>query len=85
MSELLFVSIPKNIQKTLSDPKWRKAMQKVMKALHKNNTPDLVKFPKGKRGQLDASGYLLSSIEPMFSGMVQGQSSCKRFFTNLWN
>jgi hypothetical protein len=42
------VSIPRNLQEALSDPKWRETMQKEMKALHKNNTWDLVKLPNGK-------------------------------------
>jgi hypothetical protein len=41
--------IPKNLQKALSYPKWKEAMQEEMKTLHKNNICDLVKLPNGKK------------------------------------
>jgi hypothetical protein len=43
------VFIPKNLQKALSDPKWKDAMQVEIKALHKNNTYGLVELPNGKK------------------------------------
>jgi hypothetical protein len=45
MSKLSSVSVPRNLQEALSDPKWKTAMQEEMKALHKNKTWDLVKLP----------------------------------------
>jgi hypothetical protein len=41
--------IPKNLQKALSYPKWKEAMQEEMKTLHRNNICDLVKLPNGKK------------------------------------
>jgi hypothetical protein len=43
------VSVPRNLQKALSDPKWRTTMQEEMDALHKNKTWDLVKLPNKKK------------------------------------
>jgi hypothetical protein len=43
------VSVPRNLQEALSDPKWRTAMHEEMEALHKNKTWDLVKLPNGKK------------------------------------
>jgi hypothetical protein len=37
--------VPRNLQKALSDPKWRTTMQEEMEALHKNKIWDLVKLP----------------------------------------
>jgi hypothetical protein len=50
VSKLSSVSIPRNLQEALSDPKWRTAMQEEMKALHKNKTWDLVKLPNEEEG-----------------------------------
>jgi len=49
VSKLSFVSVPRKLQQILSDPKWRTAMQEEMKALHKNQTWDLVKLPNEKK------------------------------------
>jgi hypothetical protein len=50
VSKLSSVSVPRNLQEALSDPpKWRTAMQEEMKALHKNETWDLVKLPNEKK------------------------------------
>jgi hypothetical protein len=49
VSKLSSVSIPRNLQEALNDPKWRIAMQEEMKALHKNKTWDLVNLPNGKK------------------------------------
>jgi len=43
------VSIPRNLQEALSDPKWTTVMQEKMEALHKNKTWDLVKLPNEKK------------------------------------
>jgi len=48
VSKLSFVSIPRNLQEALSDPKWRTEMQEEIKALHKNMSWDLVKLPNWK-------------------------------------
>jgi hypothetical protein len=49
VSKLSSVSIPQNLQEAISDPKCRKAIQKEMIAIHKNNTWELVKLPSGKK------------------------------------
>jgi hypothetical protein len=49
VSKLSYVSVPRNLQEALSDPKWRTAMHEEMEALHKNKTWDLVKLPNGKK------------------------------------
>jgi hypothetical protein len=49
ISKLSSVSVPRNLQEALSDPKWRTAMHEEMEALHKNKTWDLVKLPNGKK------------------------------------
>jgi hypothetical protein len=49
VSKLSSVSIPQNLQEAISDPKWREAMQEEMRALHKNNTWELVELPSGKK------------------------------------
>jgi len=64
VSKLSSMSIPRNLQEALSDPKWRTAMHEEMEALHKNKTWDLVKLLMERRS-LAASGYSLSSIRPM--------------------
>jgi hypothetical protein len=46
-----------------NNAKWRATMQEEMKALHKNNTWDLVQLPNGKK--VDAGGCSPSSIRPM--------------------
>jgi hypothetical protein len=38
VSKLSFMSIPKNLQEVVSDPKWTVVIQEEMKTLHKNNT-----------------------------------------------
>jgi hypothetical protein len=58
------LSIPRNLQEALNDPKWRIAMQEEMKALHKNKTWDLVNLPNGKK-VVGCSRYSLSSIRLM--------------------
>jgi hypothetical protein len=49
VSKLSFVSIPQNLQEVISDSKWREVMQEETRALHKNNTWELVELPSGKR------------------------------------
>jgi hypothetical protein len=49
VSKLSYVSVPRNLQEALSDPKWRTTMHEDMEALHKNKTWDLVKLPNGKK------------------------------------
>jgi len=49
VSKLSSVSIPQNLQEAISDPKWREATQEEMRALHKNNTWELVELPSGTR------------------------------------
>jgi len=64
VSKLSSVSVPRNLQEALIDPKWRTAMHEEMEALHKNKTWDLVKLLMERRS-LAASGYSLSNIRPM--------------------
>jgi hypothetical protein len=85
VSKLSSVSIPKNLQEALSDPKWREAMQEEMKALHKNNTWDLVELPNGKKAIGCKWVFTVKHKADGSSGTIQGQTSCKRFYTNLWN
>jgi len=50
VSQLSSISIPSNIQKALTDPRWTKVMVDEMVALEKkNNTWDLVSLPRGKK------------------------------------
>jgi hypothetical protein len=49
VSKLSSMSVPRNVQEELSDPKWRILMEEEMKALHKNKNWDLVKLPNGKK------------------------------------
>jgi hypothetical protein len=49
VSKLSSVSVPRNLQEALSDPKWRTAMHEEMEALHKNKNWDLVKLLNGKK------------------------------------
>jgi hypothetical protein len=49
VSNLSSVSVPRNLQEALRDPKWSTAMQEEMKAFHKNKTWDLVKLTNEKK------------------------------------
>ena len=42
-------SVPKNVQEGLCDSQWKKAINEEMKALYKNETWDIVIFPKKKK------------------------------------
>ena len=39
------IVVPKNIQKAMSDPKWKAVAMEEMSALVKNNTWEIVKLP----------------------------------------
>ena len=43
------IAVPRNIQETMSDPKWKVAAMEEMSALVKNNTWEIVKLPLNKR------------------------------------
>ncbi|KAH9668313.1 hypothetical protein KPL70_021366 [Citrus sinensis] len=43
------VVVPKNIHEAFKDPKWEKAVQEEMRALHDNGTWEVVDLPKGKK------------------------------------
>lgn len=49
VSKLASVSVPNNVQEALTDPEWKHAMLEEMKALHKNNTWEVVEIPKGHK------------------------------------
>ena len=42
------ISVPKDWKDAVNDPKWKAAMLEEMYALEKNNTWQLVEWPKGK-------------------------------------
>ncbi|GMY34470.1 aldose 1-epimerase family protein [Fagus crenata] len=48
-NQLSFVSIPKNLQDALNNPRWKAAMVEEIEALQKNSTWKLVKLPKDKK------------------------------------
>ena len=48
-SQLFSVEIPKNVQEALRVPRWRKAIEEVMRALGKNQTWEVTGLPKGKK------------------------------------
>ncbi|XP_057495256.1 retrovirus-related Pol polyprotein from transposon TNT 1-94 isoform X3 [Actinidia eriantha] len=49
VSKIASVFVPNNVQEALTDPKWKHAMLEEMKALHKNNTWEVVEIPKGHK------------------------------------
>lgn len=49
VNQLSTIVIPKCVQKTLADPRWKAAMNKEMKSLQKNETWELVDCPPGKK------------------------------------
>ena len=49
INQLSIVSIPSNVQETLADPDWKKAMNDEMEALQKNSIWELVPLPEGKK------------------------------------
>jgi hypothetical protein len=48
-NQLSSVSIPKNLQEALNNPRWKSAMVEEMEALQKNSTWKLVELPKDKK------------------------------------
>ena len=48
-SHLSSIEIPKNVQETFGDPRWKAAVVEEVKALIKNGMWELVTLPKGKR------------------------------------
>uniref|UniRef100_A0A2N9HEH7 Integrase catalytic domain-containing protein n=1 Tax=Fagus sylvatica TaxID=28930 RepID=A0A2N9HEH7_FAGSY len=48
-NQLSSVSIPKNLQEALNNPRWKAAMVEEMEALQKNSTWKLVELPKDKK------------------------------------
>jgi Reverse transcriptase (RNA-dependent DNA polymerase) len=48
-ANILAISIPERVEKTLKDEKWTEAMKAEMEALKKNHTWKLVELPKGKK------------------------------------
>jgi hypothetical protein len=48
-NQLSFVSVPKNLQDALNNPRWKAAIVEEMEALQKNSTWKLVKLPKDKK------------------------------------
>jgi hypothetical protein len=61
VSKLSFVSVPRNLQEALSDPKWRAAMQKLFTKTRLGIWLNYLM----KRRSLAASWWSLSSIRPM--------------------
>lgn len=49
ISKLFSIPIPQNLQEALSDPKWREAMHKQMRAVNKNNTWEFIELPNEKK------------------------------------
>ena len=49
LSNIASVFVPNHVQDALGDPKWKRAMDEEMKALHKSGTWELTRLPKGKR------------------------------------
>jgi Reverse transcriptase (RNA-dependent DNA polymerase)/GAG-pre-integrase domain/Integrase core domain/gag-polypeptide of LTR copia-type len=47
--KMLSLTIPNSVEEALRDPKWVKAMEEEIEALHKNNTWTLVKLPDTKK------------------------------------
>ncbi|XP_048426966.1 uncharacterized protein LOC125471095 [Pyrus x bretschneideri] len=43
------IQVPTQVEETLKDPKWAKAMDEEMLALHKNHTWEVTVLPKGKK------------------------------------
>ena len=49
VNQLSTVSIPRNVQKALTDPNWKKSMYEEMEALQSNTTWELVPLPEAKK------------------------------------
>ena len=49
INQLSTASIPNSVQEALADPRWKAAMNEVMKSLQKNETWELVDRPLGKK------------------------------------
>ena len=49
VSKISSICVPNRVQDALVDPKWKHAMIEEIKTLHKNDTWELTKLPKGKR------------------------------------
>ncbi|BBH04526.1 HXXXD-type acyl-transferase family protein [Prunus dulcis] len=49
VKQLADISVPNSITEALEDPKWKKAMNKEMRALQKNVTWELMPLPHGKK------------------------------------